>query len=266
MEVTPMYVDTFIENGFRGNTAAVCELSGPIEPSWMQEIARQINVSETAFFYRESTSLNLRWFSPLVEVDLCGHGTLAIAHVLREQGYFTRQPAAWLFTRSGLLTARLRGDMIELDFPALHQQPIAPAHELHHALGVSMKYVGTDGHDYLVELDSEDTVRSLRPDFDLLANIPARAIVVTSQASSSEYDIVSRVFAPRLGIHEDPVTGSAHCCLGPYWMAKLRKNELIAYQASERGGVLHLRLNGSRVSLSGKTATSDTQPIIQACS
>lgn len=258
MEVTHMYVDTFIQNGLRGNTAAVCELSGPVESSWMQLVAHEMGVSETAFFYQESTGFNLRWFSPLVEVDLCGHGTLAVAHVLREQGYFTRQPAAWFFTRSGLLTARLRGDMIELNFPALHQQQIAPPHELRQALGVPMKYVGTDGHDYLVELESEDTVRSLRPDFEMLANIPARAIVVTSQASSTEYDVISRVFAPRLGINEDPVTGSAHCCLGPFWMAKLRKNELIAYQASVRGGVLHLRLTGSRVSLSGKTVTSNT--------
>lgn len=263
MNVTPMYVDTFIEHGLRGNTAAVCELSGPVESSWMQQVAYEMNVSETAFFYREFQGFNLRWFSPLLEVDLCGHGTLAVAHVLREHGYFTRQPTAWFFTRSGLLAARLRGDMIELDFPSLHQQQIAPPDDLHHILGVPMKYVGTDGHDYLIELDTEDTVRSLRPDFDMLANIPARAIVVTSRASSMEYDVISRVFAPRLGINEDPVTGSAHCYLGPYWMAKLGKKELVAYQASERGGVLHLRLNGSRVALSGKTVTL-TQPIIHA--
>ena len=259
MKVTHMYVDTFIQNGLRGNTAAVYELSARVESSRMQHIAREIGVSETAFFYREYTGFNLRWFSPLIEIDLCGHGTLAVAHLLREQGYFTRQRAASFFTRSGPLTARLRGDMIELNFPSLHQQQIVPHHELRQALGVPMKYVGTDGHDYLVELDSEDAIRSLRPDFAALASIPARAIVVTSQASSTEYDIVSRVFAPRLGIDEDPVTGSAHCYLGPFWMAKLRKKELIAYQASARGGVLHLRLDGSRVALSGKAVTSTTR-------
>ena len=259
MTVPIIHVDTFVETGLRGNAAAVCVLPGPAAPSWMQSVAYEMNVSETAFFYREYTGFNLRWFSPLIEIDLCGHGTLAVAHLLREQGYFTRQRAASFFTRSGLLTARLRGDMIELNFPSLHQQQIVPHHELRQALGVPMKYVGTDGHDYLVELDSEDAIRSLRPDFAALASIPARAIVVTSQASSTEYDIVSRVFAPRLGIDEDPVTGSAHCYLGPFWMAKLRKKELIAYQASARGGVLHLRLDGSRVALSGKAVTSTTR-------
>jgi len=217
-----------------------------------------MNVSETAFFYPESDGFNLRWFSPLVEVDLCGHGTLAVAHVLRHQGYFTERPTAHFLTRSGLLTAQLQGERIELDFPIIFQQEIAPPLKLSQALGVSLKYVGTDGDDYLVELHSEDAVRSLRPDFNVLSTIPMRAIIVTSVASSTEYDVVSRVFAPRLGIDEDPVTGSAHCCLGPFWMARLLKKELIAYQASARGGLLRLRLNGERVYLSGKAVTVGT--------
>jgi PhzF family phenazine biosynthesis protein len=255
MTVSIIHVDTFVENGCRGNAAAVCVLPGPADPLWMQSIAHEMNVSETAFFYRESDGFNLRWFSPLVEVNLCGHGTLAVAHVLRQQGYFTDQPTAHFSTRSGFLTAQLQGERIELDFPILSQQETAPPLELSQALGVPLKYVGTDGDDYLVELESEDAVRFLRPDFDILSTIQARAIIVTSVASSTEYDVVSRVFAPRLGIDEDPVTGSAHCYLGPFWMAKLRKKELIAYQASARGGVLRLRLNGERVCLSGKAVT-----------
>ncbi|HTK87232.1 MAG TPA: PhzF family phenazine biosynthesis protein [Nitrospiraceae bacterium] len=255
MTVPIIHVDTFAENGCRGNAAAVCVLPGPAEPLWMQSIAYEMNVSETAFFYRGPDGFNLRWFSPLVEVDLCGHGTLAVAHVLRQQGYFTDQPTAHFSTRSGLLTAQLQGEWIELNFPIFSHQETAPPLELSQALGVPLKYVGTDGEDYLVELQSEDAVRSLRPDFNVLSTIQARAIIVTSVASSTEYDVVSRVFAPRLGIDEDPVTGSAHCCLGPFWMAKLRKKELIAYQASARGGVLRLRLNGERLNLSGKAVT-----------
>jgi PhzF family phenazine biosynthesis protein len=225
----------------------------------MQSIAHKMNVSETAFFYRESDGFHLRWFSPLVEVHLCGHGTLAVAHVLREEGYFTRRPTARFFTRSGVLTARPHGERIELDFPALDQHETVPPAELRQALGVRMKYVGTDGHDYLVEVDSEETVRTLRPDFDILSTIQARAIIVTSQASSTDYDVVSRVFAPRLGINEDPVTGSAHCCLAPFWKGRLNKSELVAYQASARGGVLRLRLEGDRVYLTGKAViTSKT--------
>jgi len=261
MTVPIIHVDTFVENGLRGNAAAVCALSGPADVSWMQSIAHELNVSETAFFYHGTNGFNLRWFSPRVEVDLCGHGTLAVAHVLRQQGYFTGQPAVHFSTRSGPLTARLQGERIELDFPSLPQHETAPPLALRKALGVPLKYVGTDGQDYLVELDSEDTVRSLRLDFDVLSTIEARAIIVTSVASSAEYDVVSRVFAPRLGIDEDPVTGSAHCCLGPFWMAKLRKKELIAYQASARGGVLRLRMNGERVYLSGKAVTVSSSTV-----
>lgn len=250
----PIHVDTFIEKDLQGNAAAVCVLPGPAESSWMQQVAHEMNMSETAFFYQQGDSFNLRWFSPLVEVDLCGHGTLAAAHVLREDGYFTRRSTAQFFTRSGLLTARLQGERIEMNFPALDQRETAPPPDLYQALGVMMKYVGTDGHDYLVELDSEETVRSLRPDFNILSTIGARAIIVTSRSSSPGYDMVSRVFAPRLGINEDPVTGSAHCSLGPFWKARLNKKELVAYQASARGGLLHLRIGDDRVYLTGKAA------------
>jgi PhzF family phenazine biosynthesis protein len=252
MTVPIIHVDTFVEKGLLGNAAAVCVLRGPAQASWMQSTAHKMNVSETAFFYRESDGFHLRWFSPLVEVDLCGHGTLAVAHVLREEGYFRGQRIARFVTRSGVLTAGLDGERIELNFPTLDQHETVRPAELRHALGVKMKYVGTDGHDYLVEVDSEETVRSLRPDFDILSTLQARAIIVTSHASSTDYDIVSRVFAPRLGINEDPVTGSAHCCLAPFWKARLKKNELVAYQASACGGILHVRLEDDRVYLGGK--------------
>ena len=252
MVVPIIHVDTFVGKGFLGNAAAVCVLPGPVKSSWMQSIAHEMNVSETAFFYREANGFYLRWFSPLVEVDLCGHGTLAVSQVLYEEGYFQWQSTARFHTRSGLLIARLQDEQLELNFPALDQHATDPPPDLRLALGVPLKYVGTDGHDYLVEVHSEEAVRSLRPTFDILSTIQARAIIVTSQASSTAYDFVSRVFAPRLGINEDPVTGSAHCTLAPFWMTRLNKHELVAYQASARGGLLRLRLEGKRVFLSGR--------------
>jgi PhzF family phenazine biosynthesis protein len=255
MEETGVRVDTFVDGPGSGNAAVVFALPSAQETAWMQQIAYDMKVSETAFFYPTHEGFHLRWFSPIIEVDLCGHGTLAAAHVLREAGYFTTHSTARFVTRSGVLTARPQADWIELDFPALAQQATIPTPELVNALGTPFVYVGTDGDDYLVELESEDAVRSLRPDIQLLSTVRTRAIIVTSRATSSRYDIVSRVFAPSLGIDEDPVTGSAHCSLGPYWMAKLRKRELIAYQASSRGGLLHLRMRGSRILLSGKAIT-----------
>lgn len=255
MEETGVRVDTFVDGPRSGNAAVVFALPSPRETAWMQQIACNMKVSETAFFYPTHDGFHLRWFSPIMEVDLCGHGTLAAAHVLRETGYFTTHSTARFVTHSGVLTARPQADWIELDFPTLAQQATIPTPELVKALGTPFVYVGTDGDDYLVELESEDDVRSLRPNIHLLSTVRARAIIVTSRASSPRYDIVSRVFAPSLGIDEDPVTGSAHCCLGPYWMAKLHKPELIAYQASSRGGLLHLRMHDSRVLLSGKAIT-----------
>ena len=219
----------------------------------MQSVAREMNLSETAFLARQADGYQLRWFTPAVEVDLCGHATLASAHALWEEGRLRPDEQARFHTRSGLLTAQRKGDWIEMDFPAKPEEPVPAPDGLIEALGASPKYVGKNAFDYIVELDSEDTLRRLRPDFTLLEKIPVRGVIVTSRAA--DYDFVSRFFAPASGINEDPVTGSAHCCLGPFWRARLNKTEFVAYQASARGGVVRVRLEGDRVLLGGQAVT-----------
>jgi len=252
----PIYqVDAFTEKPFSGNPAGVCLLSKPRDPTWMQNVAKEMNLSETAFLYKRKDGFDLRWFTPAVEVDLCGHATLASAHILWETGLLPSKEQARFHTRSGLLTAEYQECGIELNFPAKPEEPAAPLPDLPRALGVNPKYVGQSKFDYLVELDSEQTVRDLRPDFALLKTLPFRGIAVTSRAASVGFDFISRFFAPRGGVNEDPVTGSAHCILGPFWSKKLGKNEFIAYQASDRGGVLHVRVVGDRVYLGGRAVT-----------
>ena len=252
----PIYqVDAFTEKSFSGNPAAVCILSAPGDPVWMQNIAKEMNLSETAFLHKREDGFNLRWFTPAVEVDLCGHATLASAHIIWETGVLPRTEKARFHTRSGLLTAEYRESGIELNFPAKPEELAVLPPELPRALGVKPKYVGKSMFDYLVEVDSEETVRNLKPDFFLLKNLDIRGTIVTSRASTAGFDFVSRFFAPKVGINEDPVTGSAHCTLGPFWSRKLGKNEFIAYQASERGGVLRVRVAGDRVYLGGKALT-----------
>jgi PhzF family phenazine biosynthesis protein len=190
-----------------------------------------------------------------VEIDLCGHVTLASAHVLWEEGYLKPDHKACFHTRSGLLTAMQKGDWIELDFPAEPQVQITSPTGLAKALGVKTKYVGKNRFDYLVEVDSEETVRNLKPDFALLKEFPVRGVIVTSIAASHGYDFVSRFFAPAIGINEDPVTGSAHCCLGPFWRGRLNKNEFVACQASLRGGVIRVRVGEKRVYIGGQAVT-----------
>ena len=219
-------------------------------------------MSNTAFLYRVGDGFNLRWFTPAAEVDLCGHATLASAHVLWEAGYLKKEESARFYTRSGLLTARRMEDWIELDFPAEPQVQVSPPPDLANALGVMPGYVGRNRFDYLVEVDSEETIRNMEPDFDLLKKIPTRGVIVTARSDSDKYDFVSRFFAPRIGIDEDPVTGSAHCCLGPFWKERLGKNESVAYQASSRGGVIRVRLSGKRVFLGGKAVTVVRREII----
>jgi PhzF family phenazine biosynthesis protein len=248
-------VDAFTSRTFTGNPAAVCILPEAREQRWMQDVAREMNLSETAFLYRQSDGFNLRWFTPLVEVDLCGHATLASAHILWEEGYLQPEQKAQFYTRSGLLTAERKGDWIELDFPSEPEKTAVAPLGLETALGVTPKYVGKNRFDYLLEVDSEGIVRSLKPDFTLLAEIPVRGVIVTSRAASQGYDFVSRFFAPRFGINEDPVTGSAHCCLGPFWRRRLNKSEFTAYQASARGGVVRLRVGEDRVHLGGQAVT-----------
>ncbi len=253
--ITLVQVDAFADKPFSGNPAAVCLLSEPADESWMQKVAKEMNLSETAFLYPIEDGFNLRWFTPAVEVDLCGHATLASAHALWELGYLEATKAARFQTRSGLLTAERQGDWIELNFPATPPELALPPEKLEEALGVAVKYVGKNQFDYLIEVDSEEQVRQMQPNFALLKKMPARGIIVTSVAQSSAYDFVSRFFAPAAGIDEDPVTGSAHCCLAPFWSGRLNKNEFVAYQASARGGVVRARLAGDRVYLSGQAVT-----------
>jgi PhzF family phenazine biosynthesis protein len=248
-------VDAFTGRPFAGNPAAVCVLPEARDESWMQNVAREMNLSETAFLLRQPDGFNLRWFTPSTEVDLCGHATLASAHILWERGYLMSEEPARFHTRSGLLTAKRAGDWIELDFPAEPALATAAPDHLARALGIEPGYVGQNRFDYLVEVDSEATLRSMQPDYSLLSQIPGRGFIVTSLAASPEYDFVSRFFAPAVGINEDPVTGSAHCCLGPYWADRLGKTQLLAYQASTRGGTVRVRSGGERVVLGGQAVT-----------
>jgi PhzF family phenazine biosynthesis protein len=255
MAIPVTIVDAFTDKPFAGNPAAVCLLSQPGEDSWMQDVAREMNLSETAFVHPQGDGFRLRWFTPAVEVDLCGHATLASAHVLWETEQLQADQPARFHTRSGLLTASRRDDWIELDFPANPPEEAPPPPGLLEALAISPRYVGRSRFDYLVEVDSEDAVKKVRPDFRALRSVATRGVIVTSRATSQGYDFVSRFFAPAAGVDEDPVTGSAHCCLGPYWQMHLGKTYFVAHQASRRGGLLRVRVEGPRVVLGGKAVT-----------
>ena len=247
-------IDAFTDQPFRGNPAAVCLLDRERDADWMQRVAAEMNLSETAYLLRKEDGWSLRWFTPAVEVDLCGHATLASAHALWSE---KADDAVVLrfHTRSGLLTASRDGDWIELDFPAKREQKVDAPPELLDALGArDAVYVGRNQFDYIVELRSEDEIRALDPDHAALRKLPVRGVIVTSRGSNG-YDFVSRFFAPGSGVDEDPVTGSAHSCLAPYWSPRLGKNEFVAYQASRRGGVLRVRLDGDRVKMAGRAVT-----------
>ncbi|AUX41215.1 isomerase [Sorangium cellulosum] len=250
-------VDAFTAKPYRGNPAAVCVLPEARPAAWMQAVAREMNLSETAFLVgRGDGGYDLRWFTPAVEVALCGHATLASAHVLWETGQLAPDVQARFHTQSGPVTATRRdGGWIELDFPAKREERAATPPGLEEALRVRALYVGKSAFDYLVLVSSEDEVRAARPDFGLLATLPVRGVIVTSRSSSRDFDFVSRFFAPAAGVNEDPVTGSAHCCLTPFWAGRLGKAEMTAYQASARGGVVRVRLRGDRVDLGGQAVT-----------
>jgi PhzF family phenazine biosynthesis protein len=249
-------VDAFTDRPFAGNPAAVCLLASAADPGWMQEVAREMNLAETAFMVPRSDGFDLRWFTPSTEVDLCGHATLASAHVLWEDHHLRPTDEARFHTRSGILTAsKEASDLIWLDFPATPSRPADSLAELEQGLGVPVKYVGRTAFDYLIELESETAVRKLAPDLGALARLPVRGVIVTARSESDGYDFVSRFFAPAAGVPEDPVTGSAHCGLGPYWGTRLGKDELVGYQASPRGGVVLVRLDRDRVRLGGHAVT-----------
>lgn len=248
-------VDAFADRPFAGNPAAVCVLPETRGEEWMQAVAREMNLSETAFLVREGDAFRLRWFTPTVEVDLCGHATLASAHVLWEDSHLPPGEPARFHTRSGPLSAVRKGAWIEMDFPGEPPREVEPPSGLAAALGAAPRYTGRNRFDLLVELESEEVVRELQPDIGLLRAIPARGVIVTSRAESPEYDFVSRFFAPAVGVDEDPVTGSAHCCLGPYWSQQLGVQKVVGYQASARGGIVRVHLRGDRVTLGGQAVT-----------
>jgi predicted PhzF superfamily epimerase YddE/YHI9 len=248
-------VDAFTDKPFRGNPAGVCMLPGPKDDAWMQNVAAEMNLSETAFLLEQADGFRLRWFTPAVEVELCGHATLAAAHILWETGRLAGHESARFYTLSGLLTAERRGEDIELNFPATPDEPAEPPDGLDEILGARVVNFRSSRFDHLAELESEAIVRGLRPDFTRLKSLPVRGIMVTSRAASPGFDFVSRFFGPAVGIDEDPVTGSAHCCLGPYWSKRLGKTEMTAYQASRRGGVVGVAVMGDRVRLRGRAVT-----------
>lgn len=251
-----LHVDAFTDAPFAGNPAAVCVLPKPADEKWMQNVAREMNLSETAFLVkRDDGSFDLRWFTPVMEVELCGHATLASAHTLWEEGHLRPDAQARFHTLSGLLTADRKDGWIVLDFPEKREEKVDAPPGLLGALGVQAKYVGRNAFDYLVEVESEDVVREMKPNFAALETVQARGIIVTARASSPGFDFVSRFFAPAAGVNEDPVTGSAHCCLGPFWATRLGKNAFLAYQASPRGGRVRVELKGERVLLGGHAVT-----------
>ncbi len=252
-------VDAFSDKPFHGNPAAVCLLDAPAEPMWMQQVAAEMNLAETAFVYpepsAEPTSFQLRWFTPTVEVDLCGHATLATSHVLWETGKVPVTDPCVFQSRSGELRALRIDGKIELDFPAAPPKAQQPPEGMIDALGVPVDYTGVTEFDFLVEVDSAATVRNLKPNMQGLSDLGTRGVIVTAADESGEFDFVSRFFGPSVGIDEDPVTGSAHCSLGPYWMANLGKNQFNAWQASPRGGGMQVTVLGDRVKLLGQAVT-----------
>jgi PhzF family phenazine biosynthesis protein len=269
MPVPIVQVDAFTAVPYAGNPAAVCVLEAAGSEKWMSDVAREMNLSETAYVVPDGAhpgAFQLRWFTPTVEIALCGHATLASAHVLWEEGYLAPDSPALFHTKSGLLTCARRGGWIEMDFPAIFVEPADPPAQLAEAIftrGEPARFVftGRGKFDYLVEVADEETLRALRPNYSLLRKLPARGIIVTARAANAyaeganDYDFVSRFFAPGSGIDEDPVTGSAHCALAPYWAPRIEKPEMTGYQASARGGIVRVRLAGDRVLLCGQAVT-----------
>ena len=256
MPLTITQVDAFTNEPFTGNPAAVCLLPTSADATWMQRVAREMNLSETAFLVRRSNGeFDLRWFTPAVEVDLCGHATLASAHVLWEEGHLPADAPAVFHTRSGRLSATRRADWIEMDFPAEPAEPVPTPPGLADALGAEPEWVGRNRFDYLIEVDAQAAVERLAPDFARLKKLETRGIIVTARADADGVDFVSRFFAPGTGVDEDPVTGSAHCCLGPFWQQRLGRDAFTARQVSERGGLVKVVVRDDRVLLLGQAVT-----------
>lgn len=262
MPIDIFQIDAFTDEPFAGNPAAVCLLSEPRSDAWMQRVAREMNLSETAFLQRRGEGFALRWFTPTHEVDLCGHATLASAHVLWSEGHLAKANAATFHTKSGVLQA-WREDgredgWIAMDFPAEPVEAAEAPLALRDALDADLRVVARNRMDVLVLLKSAEAVRALQPDLNRLAEVDTRGVIVTARADTGDRDFVSRFFGPRVGVPEDPVTGSAHCALGPFWAERLGKSYLVGQQVSERGGTVRVRLDApdaSRVQLAGQAVT-----------
>jgi len=251
-------VDAFTDRLFAGNPAGVCLLEAEVPDSWMQSMAAEMNLSETAFLLGTPSGWSLRWFTPRVEVALCGHATLSTAHIMLQEGILLPGNEAVFQTKSGPLSAKAEDEWIVLDFPAKKVVPVAPPPGLIEALGLERDeflFCGKNKDDYLLELPDEELVRSLDPDFVALSDVEARGTMVTAPSSRCEFDFASRFFAPAVGVNEDPVTGSAHCALAPYWGKKLGKTLMNAEQVSTRGGAMLVEVQGERVLLRGKAVT-----------
>ena len=244
-------VDAFTDRPFGGNPAAVVLLSEWPDETWLQSIAAEMNLSETAFVVPTQNEFELRWFTPTVEVDLCGHATLASAFAMIHAGFREEKSAMDFATRSGVLSAITYGDRIQLNFPLKPESPTRPPADLLEGLSVTPAYVGKSEYDYLVEVKTEEELRSLTPEFDLLAKLDCRGIIVTSTSTNPEFDFSSRFFGPAVGVDEDPVTGSAHCCLAHYWQKRTGRDRFTAFHASQRGGVVHLTVQHDRVLMAG---------------
>ena len=251
MSLNLYQVDAFTEKPFQGNPAGVCLLETSQPDEWMQRLAAEMNLSETAFLLREGDSWRLRWFTPKTEVDLCGHATLASAKVLFETRPELRSAPLVFNTRSGELRAGWVGGNVELDFPAMEYNSLDVSPEVEDVLGFKPVSAGFSGNYFLFEAEEAGIIRAFVPDIPEITALPMPEVIITAESDDPEYDFISRFFAPQLGVDEDPVTGSAHCLLGPYWSAKLGKSELSAFQASERGGTLCLRLVKDRVRIIG---------------
>lgn len=245
-------VDAFTDRPFAGNPAAVVPLQEWRDDQWLQSVAMEFNLAETAFLVPNENGFDLRWFTPNAEVDLCGHATLASAMVLAELGNLADGSRVAFSTRSGSLTVERLGSMLLMDFPALTAEPALPPPGLLESLNGAPLYVGRSKFDFVIEYASEKIVRSITPDFNRLKKVQCRGVVVTARSDNSQFDFVSRFFAPAVGINEDPVTGSAHCLLAPYWGGRMGKSKMVGYQASSRGGVVEVALRGERVILGGK--------------
>lgn len=247
-------VDAFAENIFEGNPAAVFVLEKEASESWMKNVASEMNLSETAFLYSENHGFNLKWFTPEKEVPLCGHATLASSHILWETNRLNINQTATFYTKSGELKANKKDGLIELNFPKVGYKKTEITDEIKKVIKSNIIQASITREDLLIELGSENEIKKFNPDFNAIINLPFRGVIITAKGDN-EFDFVSRFFVPKLGINEDPVTGSAHCCLTEYWNDKLKKESFKAYQASKRGGIVNTKINENRVFLSGKAIT-----------